>query len=262
MRGLSAGTRAAPVSAWLRSTFHRGSARAREECGEALGGAPLMELVGLLPTELLDRALTHASWVGSRTGSYERLEFLGDSVLGLVIASALYERFPGSDEGEMARQKAFVVSRTSCVQVAEQLGLSGLVLERAPASEVRRREVAGSATTLGNVLEAVIGAVYLAFGFERTRAATIDAFEEQLVYAATSHVDHKTALQELLAPRGLQPVYSLVADKGPAHARLFTSEVLVSGVIKGRGTGTTIKMSEQAAAREALTALEEPKRGS
>ncbi len=78
-------------------------------------------------------------------------------------------------------------------------------------------------------------------------------------YAATAHVDHKTALQELLAPRGLQPVYRMVEETGPAHARVFTSEVVVDGTVRGRGTGTTIKMSEQAAAQEALAAL--PARG-
>ncbi len=262
MRGLPAGLRAAPVSAWLRSRLLRGSGGVPEEAIRPEGDVPLIELADLLPPELLDRALTHASWVGTRTGSYERLEFLGDSVLGLAIASALYERFPGSDEGEMARQKAFIVSRASCAQVAERLGLAGFVLDRAPAPEIRRREIAGSANTMGNVLEAVIGAVFLAFGFERTRRAIIASFEEQLLYAATSHVDHKTALQELLAPRGLQPVYRLVSEKGPAHARLFTSEVLVAGVTKGHGSGTTIKMSEQSAAREALEALEDSKRGS
>ena len=257
MRGLPAGVRAAPVVLWLRSRFRPGSQSGREEAGRPASGTTLMELAGLLPPELLERALTHASWVEVRTGSYERLEFLGDSVLGLAIASALYERFPGSSEGEMARQKAFVVSRTSCAQVADRIGLAAFVLDRAPASEVRRREIAGSASAMGNMLEAMIGAVYLAFGFERTRKAIGAAFEDQLVYAATSHVDHKTTLQELLAPRGLQPVYRLTSETGPAHARLFTSEVTVAGVTKGRGTGTTIKMSEQSAAREALASLED-----
>lgn len=251
--------RAAPVLARLGSRFRRHPSLAPDSKPVPESNASLMELISALPPELLERSLTHASWVGSRTGSYERLEFLGDSVLGLAIASALYERLPSSDEGQMARQKAFVVSRASCVQVAEQLGLARLIMERAPASEVRRREVAASASTLGNVLEAVIGAVYLAYGFEQTRVAIIDAFDEQLVYAATSHVDHKTVLQELLAPRGLQPIYRLICEEGPAHARVFTSEVAVGGVSKGRGSGTTIKMSEQSAAMEALESLEESK---
>jgi ribonuclease-3 len=215
----------------------------------------LMPLVRQLPPEILERALTHSSWVGERTGSYERLEFLGDSVLGLAIASALYQRYPDSEEGDMARIKAFVVSRASCVQVAEQLGVGRLILELAPAPEQRRQEAAGNPTVQGNVLEALIGASYLAHGFEQTRRAVVEAFEDQIRYAATVHVDHKTALQELLAPRGMQPAYRLVNEAGPAHARVFTSEVSIDGTVRGRGTGTTIRMSEQAAAREALASL-------
>lgn len=215
----------------------------------------LMVLVQQLPTEMLDRALTHSSWVGVRTESYERLEFLGDSVLGLAIASTLYGRNPGSEEGEMARVKAFVVSRASCVQVANELGLGKLILELAPASEPKRKEAAASSTVQGNVLEALIGASYLVHGFEQTRMAVVEAFEEQIRYAVTAHVDHKTTLQELLAPRGLQPTYRLVAEIGPPHSLVFTSEVSIGGAVRGRGTGTTIRMSEQAAAKEALASL-------
>ena len=205
--------------------------------------------------ELLQRALTHSSWVEARTGSYELLEFLGDSVLGLAIASALYDRFPEREEGGLARLKAFVVSRASCVQVADRMGLASLVMEQAPASERKRRDAARSPSMLGDMLEAIIGAVYLQYGFERARPAIIALFEEQMEYAATVHVDHKTALQELLAPRGLQPVYRLVEEAGPAHARIFTSEAVVDETVRGRGVGTTIKMSEQAAAQEALAEL-------
>ena len=220
------------------------------------GPESLLGLVTSLPPELMQRALTHSSWVEARTVSYERLEFLGDSVLGLAIASALYERFPEREEGGLARLKAFVVSRASCVQVAERMGLATLVLEHAPASERKRRDAARSPTMLGDMLEAVIGAVYLHHGFERARPAIVSLFEEQMEYAATAHVDHKTALQELLAPRGVQPAYRLVEEAGPAHARIFTSEVSVSERVRGRGVGTTIKMSEQAAAQEALADLE------
>ena len=226
------------------------------------GRETLTDLVSSLPHELLQRALTHSSWVESRTGSYERLEFLGDSVLGLAIASALYDRFPEREEGGLARLKAFVVSRASCVQVADRMGLAALVLEHAPASERKRRDAARSPSMLGDMLEAVIGAVYLQFGFERARPAIVALFEEQMEYAATAHVDHKTALQELVAPRGLQPAYRLVEETGPAHARIFTSEVAVDETVRGRGVGTTIKMSEQAAAAEALSELDEAPKGS
>jgi ribonuclease-3 len=266
MRGLPALLRAVPASLRRRRKKDRKAGEGRPAAQPAPGagtvrlrdaqpGETLTDLVAGLHPELLDRALTHSSWVGERTGSYERLEFLGDSVLGLAIASALYNRFPDREEGGLARLKAFVVSRASCVQVAEKMDLAGLVLERAPASERKRREVVRSRNLLGDVLEALMGAVYLQYGFERTRPAVIAVFDGQIDYAVTAHVDHKTALQELVAPKGLQPEYRLVAESGPAHARTFTSEVSVAGAVCGRGEGTTIKMSEQAAAREALAAL-------
>lgn len=219
-------------------------------------GVILRRLIERLPRELKERALTHASWVPDRIHSYERLEFLGDSVLGLAIAEALCRDHPLSEEGELARLKAFVVSRASCGQVAQHLDIAGLLIEQAPAPEPRRREIASNPTILGNVLEALIGAVFLTYGFEQTRRAVVDAFDEQMRYAVTGHVDHKTALQEVLAPRGIHPEYRLVTEAGPAHARVFTSEVWVDGIPRGRGTGTTIKMSEQAAAGEALVALD------
>jgi ribonuclease III len=259
MRGLPARLQAVPAS--FRRLIGTGAGAPGTDRGsgrQATGarqGETLMDLVVGLPPDLLQQALTHSSWVGERTGSYERLEFLGDSVLGLAIASALYSRFPEREEGGLARLKAFVVSRASCVQVAERMGLVSLVLEHAPASERKRREAVRSASLLGDVLEALIGAVYLEYGFERTRPAVIGVFEEQILYAATVHVDHKTALQELLAPRGMQPQYRLVDEAGPAHARIFTSEVVIGGLVRGHGSGTTIKMSEQAAAQEALAAV-------
>lgn len=216
-------------------------------------GSALLDLISQLPLELRERALTHSSWVDTRLQSYERLEFLGDSVLGLAIATALCERYPDCDEGELARMKSFAVSRASCAEVAARIDLKGLILSEAPAPVEKRREAAANRTILGNVLEALIGAVFLAHGFEQTRPAVVDAFEEQLHRAATTRVDHKTALQEVLAPRGLQPVYRVVAEEGPPHARVFTSEVYIDGRARGRGTGTTIKMSEQGAAAEALT---------
>ena len=187
--------------------------------------------------------------------SNERLEFLGDSVLGLAIASTLWRRYPESVEGDLARLKAFIVSRASCAEVAERLGVWELMAAQMPPSQANRGEVAHSPAMVGNALEALIGAVFLTYGFEQARLAVVDAFEEEINHGATAHVDHKTALQELLAPRGLQPEYHLAAESGPAHARVFSSEVSVGGVVHGRGSGTTIKMSEQAAAKEALTAL-------
>lgn len=249
VRGLPALVRAVPARLFDRPP--------RSEKLRPSGGSTFAELVRQLPPELLEKSLTHSSWVDLRTQSYERLEFLGDSVLGLAIASTLWKRYPDSGEGDLARLKAFVVSRASCAQVAERVGIAQLILEKAPAPEPKRREAVANQTILGNVLEAVIGAVFLTHGFEQARLAVVDAFDEQIRFAATAHVDHKTALQELVAPKGIQPVYRLVDEVGPPHARVFTSEVCISGVARGRGTGTTIKMSEQNAAAEALASLAE-----
>ncbi|MBN1628901.1 MAG: ribonuclease III [Thermoleophilia bacterium] len=248
MRGLPAVVRAVPARLFQRPP-RSGTAR-------PLGGRTLLELIAQLPPALRDRALTHSSWVETRLESYERLEFLGDSVLGLAVASELGRRYPQSDEGDLARMKGFIVSRATCAEVAARIDLRRIVLEQAPAAQAKREEMAANQTILGNLLEALIGACYLTHGFEQTRLGVVDAFDAHIGLAATTRVDHKTALQELLAPRGLQPVYRVVAEEGPPHARVFTSEVYIDGAARGKGTGTTIKMSEQGAAGEALDSPE------
>jgi ribonuclease-3 len=247
-RGLPALSRAVPVHLFGRlfSVFGRQGGGRR---------GMLAHLIRDLPPDLLAQALTHSSRATTRLESNERLEFLGDSVLGLAVAAEVFLRYPNGEEGELARLKAFVVSRKSCAEAAERLGVGRLMAERASESRSRRSGATYGETTVGNALEALIGAVYLHFGFEKARIGIVEAFEEQFHYGVTAHVDYKTALQEMVAPRGLQPEYRLVGEDGPAHARVFSSEVRVAGVVRGRGTGTTIKMSEQAAAKEALTGL-------
>lgn len=209
-----------------------------------------------LPRETLEQALTHSSWIDDRTRSYERLEFLGDSVLGLAVAWALHERFADADEGRLAKLKAFVVSRRSCRVVARRLGLDELVLTRASGTEEQRRELAASVTSLGNILEALIGAVYLSRGFDAVRTAVVDAFADRIAYGVSSYVDYKSTLQEHLALSGLVAEYRLVQTDGPPHARAFTSDVLVAGSAAGRGTGRSIKKSEQRAAHAALVRMD------
>ena len=248
MRGLPALMQAVPAR-----LFGRGPRAAAKE--RRSPGGTLLELVGELPPDLCAMALTHSSRAASHLESNERLEFLGDSVLGLAVASELFRRYPDREEGELARLKAFVVSRTSCAEVADRLGVEQMMADQVSGGAPRRAEACQSRAIIGNALEALIGAVFLTFGFEQTRLAVAEAFEEQMRYGATAHVDHKTTLQELLAPRGFQPEYRLAGESGPAHARVFSSEVVVGGIVRGKGTGTTIKMSEQAAAREALAFL-------
>ena len=217
---------------------------------------PLPRLIAELPNDLLELALTHSSWVGDRNASYERLEFLGDSVLGLSVAAHLYQRFPREKEGDLARWKAFVVSRGSCQVVACRVGVDGLVLSRAPGDAAQRTELAAAPTALGNLLEALIGACYLAHGFERTKDAVIDAFYDQVSYAVNGYIDYKSTLQEHLAAEGGRVAsYALVGEDGPPHERVFTSEVVVDERVLGRGSGRSIKKSEQKAAREALVTL-------
>ena len=217
-----------------------------------VAGGDLLSLIRDLSPDLRATALTHSSRAATRLQSNERLEFLGDSVLGLAIAAELFRRYPDNEEGDLARLKAFVVSRANCADVAEQLGVGRLMAAQAEESEPGRAKTVQSRAMAGNALEALIGAVFLTFGFEQTRLAVAEAFAQLMHRGAAGNIDSKTSLQELLARRGLQPEYRLASESGPAHARVFNSEVLVEGTVRGCGTGTTIKMSEQVAAKEAL----------
>lgn len=220
------------------------------------GQAPLLlRLVHELPPGLFAQALTHSSWVDQRSESYERLEFLGDSVLGLAIASYLFHHFPEEPEGRLAKLKAYIVSRGSCALVAQRLTIDKLVRDAAPGDESQRRDLSSSPVALGNILEALIGAVYLEHGFEAAREAVVEAFAEQIRYGETYHVDYKSTLQEYLAAADQMARYRLVKEEGPPHMRVFTSEVVIGGKVRGRGSGRSIKTSEQESAREALLAL-------
>jgi ribonuclease III len=217
----------------------------------------LRALVSALPPELARRAFTHSSWTEDRAESYERLEFLGDGVLGLAVAEELCRRFPDVDEGRLAKLRAHVVSRRSCAVVARVLDL-GADLERE--RERRKLEPAGLGTNrnvLAALLEAVVGASFIAHGYERTAAAVVNAFRERISYASETYVDHKTELQEQGARRGRSVSYVLMDSEGPPHRRRFTTVALVDGVVLGTGSGPSKKMSEQAAAREALGRLDE-----
>ena len=199
----------------------------------------------------------HSSWAPDRTSSYERLEFLGDSVLELAIARALYDRHPEFSEGRMAKIRSHVVSRASCAVVARELGLGTRLAqsggELAPAEELER--LSRNRNVLAAVLEASLAALYLQHGFEPIREAIVAAFDGRIEYALTTHVDHKTELQEELARRGLQVVYNVLDVQGPPHDRTFTCAAMIEGKEVGVGTGRSKKAAEQAAARQALDRL-------
>jgi ribonuclease III len=210
-----------------------------------------------LPDELLETVFTHSSWAPDRASSYERLEFLGDSVLELAIARALYDRYPEFSEGRLAKIRSHVVSRASCAVVAREMELGGLLAERggrlAPAEELGR--LARNRNVLAALLEASLAALYLQHGFEPIRDAIVAAFDGRISYALTTHVDFKTELQEELARRGLQVVYNVLEVKGPPHDRVFRCAAVVDGEEAGVGEGRSKKAAEQAAARQALDRL-------
>jgi ribonuclease-3 len=198
---------------------------------------------------------THSSWAAERTESYERLEFLGDSVLELAVARALYDRFPDFSEGRMAKVRSHVVSRASCAVVSRELGLGERLLAAAtgPAEEVDR--LARNRNVLAALLEAAIAAVYLEHGFEAIEEAIVETFEPRIEYALTTHVDHKTELQEQLARSGRTVAYMTLNVEGPPHDRSFTAAAVIGDEIVGTGVGRSKKDAEQQAAREALAAV-------
>jgi ribonuclease-3 len=215
--------------------------------------ANLAQLIDELPKERLRHAFTHASWAGDRSESYERLEFLGDSVLGLAIARELYERFPTYQEGHLAKIRAHVVSRQSCAEVGRRLQLGQRLAELSESSDDEEIEkLASNRNVLAALVEASLGALYLEHGFEAIREAIIAAFADRIDYAVEGHVDFKTELQEELARRGRTVSYSVLEVEGPPHDRRFTCAATIDGDEAGTGTGPSKKAAEQAAAREAL----------
>jgi ribonuclease-3 len=209
-----------------------------------------------LPPKRAATAFTHASWASERTASYERLEFLGDSVLELAVAHALYERHPDFSEGRLAKVRSHVVSRASCAEVARDLDLGARLGEHTrglPPEELDR--LSRNRNVLAALLESVLGALFLEHGFAAIEAAIVDAFSGRVEYALTGHVDHKTELQEVLARTGRQVSYVVLAAEGPPHDRHFTCAARVDGEQLGVGSGRTKKAAEQEAAREVLGRL-------
>jgi ribonuclease III len=216
----------------------------------------LAELIAELPPARAAAAFTHSSWAVERSDSYERLEFLGDSVLELAIAHTLYERFPEYEEGQMAKLRSHVVSRASCAVVAAELELGERLLGSHPEPESDEpARLASNRNVLAALLEAAIAALYLEHGFEPIAPAIVQAFEGRIEYALTNKVDYKTELQEELARSGRSVGYALLASEGPPHLRTFTAAALVDGVQAGVGQGSSKKDAEQEAAREALESL-------
>lgn len=218
---------------------------------------PLAELFESLPARLRDTALTHSSWATERASSYGRLAFLGDSVLGLAVAEEIYRRFARSDIGRLTKVHGQAVSGRACAAVAEALRipdhLHALVPDSPESIEVDR--LIASERAMASIAEAVIGACYLEHGYERTAAATVEAFEPEIELATREMLDFKSALQERLARRGARVTYAVVGEAGPPHDRRFDVEARVDGEAVGAGGGRSKKAAEQAAAAEALERL-------
>lgn len=204
---------------------------------------------------LLRLALTHRS-VSSEDparNNNERLEFLGDAVLQLVVTDLLYGSYPQLAEGQMAKVRAAVVSRQALAEVARLLRLGDHV-ELAPSEEATGGRTKDS--ILADAVEAIIGAVYLDGGIEPARELVLRFWDERVAERAKDPgvKDYKTRLQELTARDGRRPEYR-VEGKGPDHDRRFTAVVSVSGTVYGSGEGRSKKEAEQAAARKALDEL-------
>ena len=217
----------------------------------------LSEKLGVhLDPELLVLALTHRSFAHEAGGipTNERLEFLGDSVLGLVVTEALYRRYPDLSEGELAKMRAATVSQRALAATARGLGLGSYVL-------LGKGEIgtggADKDSILSDTLEALFGAVYLSHGLEPARALVERLVGPTMEAAADlgAGLDWKTSLQELAAGMGLGAPEYVVDSTGPDHARSFTARVVLAGEVRGEGTGTSKKVAEQVAAKAAYRAL-------
>ena len=216
---------------------------------------------------LLDQALVHPSYLNElpsadkAVGSYQRMEFLGDAVLGVTIALELYQEFPNLDEGELTKLRSSLVRGRTLAQVAFRLGL-GQQLKLGKGEEStggRQRE-----SNLAAALEALVGAVFVDRGFDKTRKFILEMMHEELGMVLKGELaeDPKSRLQELAQGMGESPpVYRVTEAVGPDHAKGFAVEVVINGTVMGVGHGMRKVDAEKSAAQEALIRLESPTGG-
>lgn len=223
---------------------------------ERLGRAEALLGYSFRDRSLLATALTHPSCVteDSGTASYDRLEFLGDAALGLIVADHLYRTFPHENEGQLSRRKHAVIAGDALSQAAESLGVADLV-------QVGKgvREPGGPlhASVLENALEALIGAVYIDGGADAAKALCGRVLGDRLALPVPPEPDPKGRLQELTQSRdGVLPAYRITSASGEPHDRVFGAEVLLAGRVIGRGSGRSKQAAEKAAAEAALAAIE------
>ena len=207
---------------------------------------------------LLEQALVHTSYVNENPGtttSNERLEFLGDAVLGFIIAEELYQRLPQSSEGEMTDLRSSLVRGDALSRMAKAISLGNyLYLGKGEEVSGGRRKPAN----LAGALESVIAAIFLDQGSSGARAFILRLMDKELKKALSQGIepDYKSQLQELIQARHQQtPTYQVIEEMGPDHDRRFTVEVRVDDAILGRGSGKSKKLAEAEAARSALDQL-------
>ncbi len=228
--------------------------------GSSIDRTPLLDALGVdLDAELLTLALTHRSYAYENGGlePNERLEFLGDAVLGLIVTEHLYRTHPGLAEGQLAKLRASVVNMHALAGVARSLGEGGLGSYLLLGRGEELTDGRDKASILADTTEALIGAVFVAHGIEVARELVHRLFDPLLVEAPLlgAGLDWKTSLQELTAAADLGVPEYRVDDEGPDHLKEFTATVVVRGQDRGSGSGRTKKEAEQRAAETAWRAL-------
>jgi ribonuclease-3 len=217
---------------------------------------PVVARLGVQLRDLADlrAALTHPSYSLEQGGEdYERLEFLGDAVLGAVVAAHLFTEHAGLPEGYLTRMKAAVTSGRPLAEVARELGLGDALLLGRGAQRERERD-----SVLENAFEAVVGAIFLDGGFDASSALVLRVLGDRLDRETLlrTAADAKTQLQELTQSRGVGlPTYEIVSQTGPAHEPRFTAVVCVAGTVAGTGIGASKQDAQQVAAAAALDTL-------
>jgi ribonuclease III len=207
---------------------------------------------------LLVAAITHPSALesGPVEKTYERLEFLGDSIVGAIVAARIYERFPRMDEGGMTRIKVSLVSGTMLSAVADQLGVADIIIFGGSETGTGKR---GLGSALENVYEALTAALFLDAGIEEAQRWVSQTLGPQVAEQLAFEPENpKSSLQELLQVRHITPTYEVIDTQGPPHNRRFTAQALADGEVLGEGSGHSKKEAEAAAAEDALSRI--PKR--
>ena len=199
---------------------------------------------------LLEEALTHASARKSSKVNNERLEFLGDRVLGLVIAEELLRKNPNSTEGEIATYYNSLVKKETCSFIAKEIGLENLLTL---GKSVKRTNDRQKDKILGNAIEALIGAIFLDAGFEISKQLVLKVWRKQIDIVRDIEAHAKTALQELLQSKGQEPpTYKQISRTGPDHDPDFCVEVVLGSGLNAIGNGSTKRMAETKAAEQVL----------